>query len=99
MQQETFGRQQRKSDSDLQSESSKERRNKDNHKQLRGESRGRGTESRHAPPPNSTGREKDTDVYIDESGSKIQKVLQRCSGCRECSLFQKTNSLQREDTQ
>lgn len=40
----------------------------------------RGTESRHAPPPTSTGREKDADLYIDDSGSKIQKVSQRSSG-------------------
>lgn len=73
MQRGKFGRQQRKSDTDLQSESSKEKRNKENNKQLRGETKGRGTESRHAPPPTSTGRENYTDLYIDDSGSKIQK--------------------------
>lgn len=40
----------------------------------------RGTESRHAPPPSSTGREKENDLYVDDSGSKLQKVSQRSFG-------------------
>lgn len=59
--------------------------------------KGRGTESRHAPPPTSTGREKDTDLYVDDSGSKIQKVSHRSSDCGECRFFQYI--VQREHTQ
>lgn len=67
---------------DLQSQSSKEKRSEENKKHFRGETKGRGPESRHAPPATST-------------GIKIQKVLQQRSSYGKCAfLFLQRETMQ-----
>lgn len=61
----------------------KRKNSEENKKQLRGEPRGRGPQSRHAPPSTSTGREKDTGPH---NALMTQEVKYRSFGSVKCSI-------------